>query len=369
MNLGRALSRAPWLGLGILALVLGILTGLRRLGWSMPQPHPHLFLMHGALMVGGFLGTLIGLERAVALRQPWAYLAPISSVLSVILLLLNQSKSALLSLSVASVVLMAIYRTLWHRHHTSFTLLMEIGAACWLIGNLLWVFDAGLFSPLSYTGVYCWMAFALLTILGERLELNRLFRFTPVARWWLWTAAGSVSGGLLLLLMGIDESARLVSGGMLLIAAWLLRYDLARYMMRQHGLTCFIGWSLVSGYLWLGVSGAIGSLVGNLQGGVLFDAMVHAFFVGFVFAMIFGHAPIIFPAILSVPIPYRSCFYAHLVLLHLSLLIRLTGDLSDTLWLRQWGGLSNAAAILLFLLNTILTTMKGARMPSALRKR
>ena len=31
---------------------------------------------HGLLMVLGFVGTLIALERAVALRQPWGYLAP-----------------------------------------------------------------------------------------------------------------------------------------------------------------------------------------------------------------------------------------------------------------------------------------------------
>ena len=353
----------------MLALLMGIITGLRRLGWSVPQPHPYLFQWHGALMVGGFLGTLIGLERAVALRQYWAYLAPISSACSVILLLFNQPRSALLSLFVASLALIAIYWTMWRHHRTLFILLMEMGAVCWLLGNGLWVFDAGLFSPLIYNGVYCWMAFALLTIVGERLELNRLFHFTFTAQWWLWTSVGAVLGGLFILLAGIEESARMVSGGMLLIAFWLLRYDLARYMLRQRGLTRFIGWSLVSGYLWLGVSGTIGLLTGYLQGGALYDATVHAFFVGFVFAMIFGHAPVIFPAVLGIPIPYRPHFYMHLMLLHCSLLVRIVGDAIDMLVLRQWGGLLNAAAILLFLLNTMLAAIEGTRISHASRRR
>jgi hypothetical protein len=74
--------------------------------------------------------------------------------------------------------------------------------------------------------------------------------------------------------------------------------------------------------------------------------------VGFVFAMIFGHAPIIFPAVLGVAVPFHAFFYAHLVLLHLSLVLRVAGDLA--LWWpgRQWGGLLNVVAILLFFANT-----------------
>jgi hypothetical protein len=45
-----------------------------------------------------------------------------------------------------------------------------------------------------------------------------------------------------------------------------------------------------------------------------------------VFAMVFGHAPIIFPAVLRVAVPYHASFYLPLVLLHLSLLVRLAGN-------------------------------------------
>ena len=92
--------------------------------------------------------------------------------------------------------------------------------------------------------------------------------------------------------------------------------------------------------------------------GPLHDATVHALFVGFVFSMIFGHAPIIFPAVVAIPVRYRSVFYAHLALLYASLVLRVVGDL--TWWLpgRRWGGMFNAAAILVFFANTAYSALR-----------
>jgi hypothetical protein len=54
-----------------------------------------------------------------------------------------------------------------------------------------------------------------------------------------------------------------------------------------------------------------------------------------------------------VPLPYRPSFYLHVGVLHLSLIVRVVGDLVDVLgrW-RGWGGLLNAVALLLFMANT-----------------
>jgi hypothetical protein len=75
--------------------------------------------------------------------------------------------------------------------------------------------------------------------------------------------------------------------------------------------------------------------------------------------MIFGHAPIIFPAILGVPIHYRPSFYIQLILLHLSLVIRILGDLTNQFEVRRWGGFLNETAILLFLGMTIYSIVKA----------
>ena len=99
---------------------------------------------------------------------------------------------------------------------------------------------------------------------------------------------------------------------------------------------------------------------GAVVAGPSYDAVLHAIFLGFVFAMIFGHAPIVFPAVLGVPIPFERAFYGHLVVLHLSLLARLAGDIAGLTTLRQWAALLNAVAIAFFFANTIAAIARGA---------
>jgi hypothetical protein len=98
-----------------------------------------------------------------------------------------------------------------------------------------------------------------------------------------------------------------------------------------------------------------------LFAGPYYDAVLHAVFVGFVISMIFGHAPIIFPAILGTPVHFYEAFYVHFLLLHLSLVIRMVGDLADWVEVRKLGGLLNETAILLFLGVTVYSILKGRR--------
>src|SRR5574338_888570 len=65
----RRLLRLPLMFLAIGALLAGLWAGLLRIGWPIPPLSPRLLIEHGPLMVSGFLGTLISLERAVALSQ------------------------------------------------------------------------------------------------------------------------------------------------------------------------------------------------------------------------------------------------------------------------------------------------------------
>src|SRR5665213_2011666 len=58
--------RFPLLALGLAALAAGVWAGLLRFGWSLPDGRANLIELHGPLMVFGFLGTVISLERAVA---------------------------------------------------------------------------------------------------------------------------------------------------------------------------------------------------------------------------------------------------------------------------------------------------------------
>jgi len=88
-------------------------------------------------------------------------------------------------------------------------------------------------------------------------------------------------------------------------------------------------------------------------------AALHSLFLGFVFAMIFGHAPVIFPAVLGGRMIFRSGFYFSSDAAPRVVGDAVAGDL-DSAWFaggwaraRAWGGILNAAAILLFLVNTI----------------
>ena len=101
-----------------------------------------------------------------------------------------------------------------------------------------------------------------------------------------------------------------------------------------------------------------GALAGS---GFIYDAALHAIFVGFVFSMVFGHAPIIFPALMQVRIRYTPWLYAPLALMHASLGLRVAGDLAELSAWRLAGSLGNVAAILLFALTMATGAFLGSR--------
>ena len=84
---------------------------------------------------------------------------------------------------------------------------------------------------------------------------------------------------------------------------------------------------LFGGYVWLAAGGLLWLVYGGVMAGPIYDAVLHAVFLGFVFAMIFGHAPLIFPSVLGRPMAYLPAFYGPLVVLHASLILRIASDL------------------------------------------
>ena len=347
--------RFPLMALGMLALLAALWAGLVRLGWNWPPLRPAPAAAHGPLMVGAFLGTVIGVERAVALNRRWTYLGPLLTGLGGLALMLGlPAPIGPLLTTLGSLGLAAVFGLILRLHPAAYTITMAMGVLLWLAGNGLWL--AG--GPI-YTAVYWWAGFLILTIAGERLELNRVLRLSGRVQNLFVAAGGLFLIGLLTSLAAFDVGVRLAGVGMVAIALWLLRYDIARYTVRKAGLTRFIAVCLLAGYGWLVVSGLLALSYGGVSAGFQYDAILHALFVGFVMSMIFGHAPIIFPAVIGRPIPFRTSFYLPLVLLHLSLLLRLLGDLTVWLPARQWGGLLNVVAILLFLAGLGLSMLRG----------
>jgi hypothetical protein len=355
MKRNAVVARYPLLGLAMLALLAGLCGGLLRLGWGGGHVPASFALAHGPLMVCGFLGTLVGLERAVALRRGWAYAVPLVTGLGGVLAMGGMDGGPLLSAG-GSLGLVGLYAVLLRAQAAPFLQVMALGAGAWLVGNAAWLSGAAVPAAVPW-----WIGFLVLTIAGERLELSRVLSHAPPVERWLLAAVGLLVAALGVTTFVPEAGTRLLGGALVAMAAWLARYDVARRMVRQAGLTRFIAVCLLAGYGWLGAGGVLALAWGDVVAGPVYDAVLHAVFVGFVFSMIFGHAPIIFPAVLGVPPFYRPAFYAPLALLHASLLLRIAGDLAGPYALRRWGSLLNAAAILLFLASVGLAVLAARR--------
>ncbi|MCQ3938493.1 MAG: hypothetical protein DPW18_15800 [Chloroflexi bacterium] len=340
----------PFLGIAILAFLFALWGGLMRMGWRLPAITPSLAMAHGPLMISGFLGTLITVERAVALKQRWMFIPAILAGLgSLFTLLIKNFWLGPVLLTLASLGGAAILVEITRRETALYTVTMLFGAAAWFAGSVFWLGGWQIFQIVMF-----WQAFLVLTILGERLELSRVLR--PSA------AAGRIFIGilvvylasLLVFLSDMQWGARLNGASLLAFSLWSLRNDIAwRNLRHPLALTRYIAWCLALGFAWMGLGGLISLGLGAQAAGPGYDAALHAVFVGFVISMIFGHAPIIFPAVLGVQISFNPLFYIQLILLHVSLAVRMLGSLANLHEVRLWGGLLNEVAILVFLGMTV----------------
>ncbi|NJD68117.1 MAG: vitamin K epoxide reductase family protein [candidate division NC10 bacterium] len=369
----RRAFRLPLMALGMVALVAALLGGLYRLGWEWSGIPTTLPAVHGPLMVSGFLGTLIGRERAVALGRWWPALGPLTTGAGAVILMIGGpgvAGPALMTLGSLMLVITFVY--LIREQPALFTVTMGLGALVWLGGNTLWLSGWSIGSVIGW-----WAAFLILTIAGERLELSRFLPLARRHRLSFLAATTLFAAGLIPVETAFDVGTRLSGVGLTAMSVWLLRHDMARHAVRKTGLHRFVALSLLSGYVWLAAAGLLTLGLGGMAAGLHhdatlhamhqhngpdgYDATLHAIFVGFVFSMIMGHAPIIFPSILGIALPFRPVFYSHLILLHLSLALRVAGDITAWWPGRLWGGSLNVAAILLFLVNMAASALSGKR--------
>src|SRR5512143_3510175 len=121
--------RFPIMAVAMIALLTGMWAGLLRIGWTLPAPRLTFSLAHGPLMISGFLGTLIGLERAVALGRPWAYGGPVLTALAGLALIAGLPQwVAPLLLTVGSFGLVAVFAVIVWEQVALFTVTMGLGA-------------------------------------------------------------------------------------------------------------------------------------------------------------------------------------------------------------------------------------------------
>ena len=354
-----ALWRAPLLALGIVALIIATLARLARLGWQLPAAVASMASQHGPLMICGFLGVVISLERAVAISRRWAYLGPLLAALGVIAAIAGIGYAPWLFLA-GSLVLLAASLDIVRRQPKLFTIVLALGALCWSAGNASWVSGSSTHELVSW-----WLAFPILTIAGERLDLSRFMPPSSFAKALFATITLAILVGLFG--KGLGWGGMIFGAALVALSLWLLKCDIARRTVRNHALTRFTAVCLLSGYAWLAVGGGVMLAAGGLlPGSPSYDAALHAILLGFVFSMILGHTPIIFPAVLRVPVPYHAYFYVPLAVLHISVLLRLAGDASGRFDWTRAGGMLNALALAAFIVGTVGAVVRGKRLSTRL---
>lgn len=343
----------PFLIVSALAnLLLGMLGGLGRMGWS--HSLSEAIVHHGACMVGGFLGSLIALEKIVPLKKPVFFIGPFMSAASILCFIAGSAHVALILLCLSSVVLCLVYGLYLVRNYSLYLAIALAGALCWVVGNFL------LFSKLFYPMAFpWWMAFVLLTVCSERLELSR---FLPVSSF-----AKKVFIFLLILFVaGITLPFHLggnfVSGlALVIIALWLMRYDVISITLKKQGLQAFTARALLGGYVALVLAGIFLISLNNTS--YSYDSIVHTFFLGFAMAMIFAHGPLILPGLLGLQVkPFHTLFYLPLFLLFISLLIRLLANANLIAFTyRIFSGWLSVAAILLYFMFMLTFMVRATR--------
>ncbi len=359
-------KRLPLLAASALCLVAGMWAGLVWAGVSVPRPHALQVGNHAALMVGGFLGTLICAERAVASDRAWAWLAPAASALGGIFLVIgvgriNSGGAPLWPFAgglfvFASAVLVALFAVALRRFSEPYLKAMTLGAALWLVGNVLWATGRP-----AETWIAWWGGFLVYTIVGERLELTRL---QPSRPW----RQPTFLGATILTALGLVASVVYPSAGFALTGAslvvwavWLCAFDIAWSTIRQPGLPRYSAIALLSGYGWLGVAGIAWIFYPYASGPNFRDTALHALFLGFVMSMVFAHGPIVLPTVLEKEIVFARYFYIPLFVLHTSLMVRSLGGILELRALRAVGAAGNAVAVVAFGITVVSSLTKTGR--------
>jgi len=321
-------------------LVIGMLAGLARVGAIRWGGAP--VAEHGPLLVIGVFGTVIAIERAVALGKYWAQAAAACAALVGVGAVAHAPSFARVLAPIAALGLAAINLALWRRERGLAGALTLLASVLNLIGATGWASGHAVSESVPQ-----WLAFFVLTIAAERLELSRLSPSPKEVRTILLGLSALLALASLPSRVHAELQARTFGVLIAAVGVWLLYYDVARRTVRIRGLPRFSAVAALLAAAWLVIAGGIAACKGLPTVGPDYDAVLHGVFVGFVLSMVFAHAFVIVPAVARFPVPYVSAAYLPLGFLHLTLSARIVGDLAGSPELRRAGALGNAITFVL----------------------
>ena len=344
-----------WLIPGGLALIAGLNAGLVLMGVPTPLSLARLAQVHGMLLVIGFVATLVSLERATAFGRWYGYIAPGLLALGAVLLMI-EPLSIVAGKSVQVLGMLAftlLYIPLYRRNHDATLLTQLLATELGLVGSIIWLAGGPMVQVLPWI-----IGFLVLTIGAERVELARV-TMGPRAGFQI-LIAGAILTAIILVTMFLPQLGSVLLGlALLLLTAWLFTHDIARKTIRGSGVTRYMAASILAGYVWLTLAAALLTL-GTLDDRDMYDAVIHAVFLGYTFSMIMAHAPTILPGVLRITLPYRPVFWVPVALLQAGLIVRIVfGDLVGDLTAWRVGGVLNVAAILVFAATAVTSAFMG----------
>jgi hypothetical protein len=247
-------------------LACAVLGGLLRAGSLPPLPYGSQLVgqaagLHAVLMLSSFLGSVIAVERAVALRRPWAYAAALLSVAQGLAAGHRWSGGVLVRACSGGAGVAVLRAGQWPAAGA------PAGGAygvdgdrflAWLGGNLAYAWQRE-----ASVALLWWFAFVVLTITAERLEMSRLLPRHPVSRPLLLSAVLCLLAALLAALADLRTGLLLFGIALLVLAGWLCCFDVARRTVCIRGPESLHGGMPVE---WLWLAGGVGPGLGRRWG-------------------------------------------------------------------------------------------------------
>ncbi|MEM0271552.1 MAG: hypothetical protein QW514_03300 [Thermoprotei archaeon] len=344
--------------LGILALILGLFSGIFRLmvdNGVGDAPLSQLYTSHSTLMVYGFIATLIMTERVAGLRVltvkqrlkfTSTLMAPLTWLGAMVYTFGNAwgvefgdpFGVALILIGVSAFVA-TLYMLAALSHMEVPFLYMTLSAFSLMLGAL----QLGFAQPEHNMGmIMLFLGFPIIFILGERVELMGFLTATNYKRRFIYTVYTLVlsvtlfaTSSTITILHGANYATRTLSLlGVLPVAFTMVSYyhierdTFSKLSASAQPIQRYVATHTRTAYIW-GILGSI--LMASYLAGApinrLYDASIHTFAIGFVGTMFLAHGPIIFPTVTGRRLDPLRLNKAPLTLLTLSTAIRVFGDL------------------------------------------
>ena len=356
---------APVLKIGVasllvaaaVALAASVAGGLSRVGLDLSPFAGHAWLpaatvFHAALMIGGLMGTMIGVEQAVSAKLRWAFAAPVASAFSIPALLIGELGAAAGLLIAAAVGLVVANAFVVFRERTDRAAFSLAAALAWLAGSML--FAAGTGGEATFA---LWLTFLIVTIAAERVP-------THPPQGGGATSQRGLRPTLVVLLVAAASSAIAPAAGgtlyglaLVALAICFSRVEPARHAERKDALRRYIATSSRCSTAWLAIGGVAWAATA-LGWTFARDAALHALGLGFIVGTMMGHAPGLLRSVAHVDLRFGRFFYVPLAALQLSLVVRVGFGALDPDW-RAIGAALNVAALALFIATLLGAAVTG----------